>query len=271
MRKVKIVYHVVLLTGAIIMMIPFLWMMTTSLKAFVEAMRVPPTIFPEKWMFSNYVEVFKLVNFTKYYWNTIFVAVVRTLGQLFLASLAAFAFARLNFPGKHVLFIVMLSVLMVPLQVILIPNYAILTQFGWIDTFYALIVPGLFSAYGVFLLRQFFMGLPKELDEAAVIDGCTLFGVYWRIVLPNSLPALVALGIFTILNSWNDFMWPLVMTNSEKMRVLSVGIASFQGQYATNYPLLMTGAVLSTLPMLILFITLQKHLIAGISLGGVRK
>lgn len=234
-------------------------------------MQVPPTILPKEWRIENYSNVFEAVDFLKYYINTIILTLGRTIGQLILCSLAAFAFARLNFPGKNVLFILMLSVLMVPAQVILIPNYATLTQLGWIDTFAALIVPSIFSAYGTFLLRQFFMGIPKELDEAAKIDGCSYFGIYWRIILPNSTPALTALGIFTILAAWNDFLWPLVMTNSESMRVLSVGISTFSGQYSTDYPLLMAGAVLSTIPMLLMFIFLQKHLLAGIALGGVRR
>lgn len=269
--KRRLLTHGLLIFGAIFMVIPFIWMILTSLKTFGEAMQVPPTILPTEWKFDNYIKVFESVNFLKYYLNTIIVVLGRTLAQLFLCSIAAFAFARLNFPGKNILFIAILTVLMVPLQVILIPNYGIMTKLGWIDTFYALIVPGMFSAFGVFLLRQFFMGIPKELDESAIIDGCSYFGIYWRIILPNATPALMALGIFTVLNSWNDFLWPLVMTNSESMNVLTVGIASFQGQYATNYPLLMAGAVLSTIPMLVMFILLQKHLIAGISLGGVRR
>ncbi|MDC3417525.1 carbohydrate ABC transporter permease [Aquibacillus salsiterrae] len=269
--KIKVNNHILLIFGAFIMIIPFLWMVSTSLKSYGEAMQVPPTILPQEWKMSNYSSVFESVNFLKYYLNTIIVTLSRTLAQLFLCSLAAFAFARLRFPGKNIIFIAILSVLMVPPQVILIPNYAILTQLGWIDTFYALIVPGMFSAFGVFLLRQFFMGIPKELDEAATMDGCSLFGIYWKIILPNSTPALMALGIFTILASWNDFLWPLVMTNSADMRVLSVGIAAFQGQYATDYPLLMAGAVMSTIPMLIMFIFLQKHLITGIALQGVRR
>lgn len=269
--KSKATNHLLLVLGAFIMIVPFLWMVSTSLKSFGEAMQVPPTIFPSEWRFENYLNVFQSVDFLKYYSNTIILTLGRTLAQLFLCSLAAFAFARLKFPGKNIIFIAVLSVLMVPPQVILIPNYAILTQLGWIDTFYALIVPGMFSAFGVFLLRQFFMGIPKELDEAATMDGCSLFGIYWRIILPNATPALMALGIFTILASWNDFLWPLVMTNSENMRVLSVGIAAFQGQYSTDYPLLMAGAVMSTIPMLIMFIFLQKYLIAGIALQGVRR
>ncbi|BAC15378.1 sugar binding-protein dependent transporter system permease [Oceanobacillus iheyensis HTE831] len=263
--------HSVLIIGSFLMIIPFLWMVLTSFKTYGESMQVPPTILPSEWNFNNYVSVFQSVDFLQYYINTLIVTVGRTLGQLFLCSLAAFAFARLEFPGKNIIFLLILSVLMVPLQVILIPNFGIITQFGWVDTFYALIIPGVFSAFGVFLLRQFFMGIPKELDDAAKIDGCSYFGIYWRIILPNATPALTALGIFTILAAWNDFLWPLVMTNSEGMRVLSVGISNFQGQYSTDYPLLMAGAVLSTIPMLLMFIFLQKYLLAGIALGGVRR
>lgn len=267
----KGVIHLLLIAGAVIMVTPFLWMVTTSLKTYLESMQIPPTIWPETWRFDNFARVFESADFLRYYANTIFVTVLRTGAQLFLCSMAAYAFARLNFPFKNTLFLLILSVLMVPMQVILIPNYALLAQLGWIDTFYALIVPGMFSAFGVFLLRQFFMGIPRELDEAAIMDGCTHWGIYWRIILPNAKPALVALAIFTVLAAWNDFLWPLVMTNSADMRVLSVGIANFEGQYSTEYPLLMAAALMSTVPMLLMFLFLQKHLIAGIALGGVRR
>ncbi|USK33108.1 carbohydrate ABC transporter permease [Bacillus sp. F19] len=271
MKIQKWYIHILLIFGAFIMVIPFLWMLSTSLKTFTESMQVPPTIFPKEWKFDNYLEVFTAVDYLKYYSNTIFVTVGRTAAQLLLCSLAAFAFARLKFPFKNVIFILLLSVLMVPAQVVMIPSFVIMSKLGWINTFYALIVPGMFSAFGVFLLRQFFMSIPKELDEAAKIDGCTLWGIYWRIILPLSKPALVALAIFTILASWNDFLWPLTMTNSEDMRVLSVGIATFQGQHATDYPLLMAGALMATVPMILLFLFLQKYLIEGITLSGVRK
>ncbi|WP_409292780.1 carbohydrate ABC transporter permease [Peribacillus sp. SCS-26] len=271
MKERKLGSHALLIIGALIMMVPFLWMISTSLKSYGASMKVPPEIIPKDFHPENFAKVFESVDFMKYYTNTIIVTVGRTLFQLFLCSMAAFAFARMNFPFKNTIFIIILSVLMVPPQVILIPNFAIMTSLGWIDTFYALIVPGIFSAFGVFLLRQFFMGIPKELDEAAIIDGCSWWGIYWRVLLPNATPALIALGIFTALASWNDFLWPLIMTNSENMRVLSIGISSFQGQYSTNYPLLMAGALLSTIPMIIMFILLQKYLIAGISLSGVRR
>ena len=260
--------HLLLIAGAIVMVIPFLWMIITSLKTFNESMIVPPTFIPKSMEWKNYLKVFTGMNYLGYFSNTLIMTVGRTLGQLILCSMAAYAFARLRFPFKNVIFIMILAVLMVPSQIVLIPTFIIMRTFGWIDTFYALIVPGVFSAFGVFLLRQFFMTLPKELDEAAKIDGCSYFGIYWRIILPLSVPGLVALAIFTSLNSWNDFLYPLIMTDTDKMRVLSVGIAAFQGEYVTDYPLLMSGAVLSALPMILVFLFLQKFFIQGIALTG---
>lgn len=269
-KSKKIIVHVVLIIGSLIMMAPFLWMVLTSFKSFAETMQVPPTILPKVWKLENYAEVFQKIHFSTYYLNTIIITVGRTIGQLLLCSLAAYAFARMNFPGKNIIFIALLSVLMVPSQIIMIPSFVIVRELGWFDTFYALIVPGIFSAFGTFLLRQFFMSIPKELDEAAKIDGCSYFGIYWRIILPLARPALVALAIFTILNAWNDFLWPLVVTSSDSMRVLSIGIASFQEQYATEYPLLMAGALMASLPLILIFIFFQRYFIEGITITGVK-
>ncbi|CAM4160107.1 carbohydrate ABC transporter permease [Lederbergia lenta] len=266
MKRISI--HTLLIIGSFIMVLPFIWMIITSLKTFNESMIVPPTILPETMEWGNYIKVFTQMDYLKYFSNTFFMTVGRTVGQLFLCSMAAYAFARLKFPLKNLLFILIIAVLMVPSQIVLIPTFAVMRTFGWIDTFYALIVPGVFSAFGVFLLRQFFMTIPRELDEAAKIDGCSFFGIYWRIILPLSRPALVALAIFTALASWNDFLYPLIMTNSDNMRVLSVGIANFQGQYKTDYPLLMAGSVLSAMPMILVFLFLQRYFIQGIALTG---
>ncbi|NGP45937.1 carbohydrate ABC transporter permease [Bacillaceae bacterium SIJ1] len=252
------------------MVTPFLWMISTSFKSFAESMQVPPTIFPNEFQLDNYARVFQQFDFLQYFMNTLIVTVGRTVGQLILCSMAAYAFARLYFPFKNVIFVAILSVLMVPSQIVMIPTFVIMREFGWIDTFAALIVPGIFSAFGVFLLRQFFMAIPRELDEAAKIDGCSYPGIFWRIILPLSRPALVALAIFTVLASWNDFLWPLIVTSSDSMRVLSIGIANFQGQYATEYPLLMAGALLATLPMILIFVFLQRYFIAGIALSGLK-
>ncbi|MGC4379339.1 carbohydrate ABC transporter permease [Fictibacillus sp. Mic-4] len=250
------------------MVIPFIWMILTSLKTFGETTQVPPVIFPKKIQWHNYSDVFGTLPFLKFYWNTIITTLAKTVGQLFLCSLAAYAFARIQFPGKNVLFILMLTVLMVPGQVFLLPQYMIMVKLGWLNTLQALIVPGLFSAFGTFLLRQFFMSMPKELEEAAKLDGCNHFQIYWHIMLPLAKSGLIALAIFTALWSWNDLMWPLIVNSSPDKMTLSAGLASLQGQHLTNYSLLMAGSVLAIWPMILVFIFLQKQFIEGIALTG---
>lgn len=266
----NLVIHILLILGAIVMVTPFFWMVSTSFKSFAESMLVPPKIIPSVWHFENYTEVLEKMDFTKYYLNTIIVTVGRTFGQLILCSIAAYAFACMRFPGKNIIFVGLLTVLMVPSQVVLIPSFVLMRELNWLDTFYVLIVPGVFSAFGTFLLRQFFMSLPRDLEEAAKIDGAGYFRIYWQVYLPLSKSALVSLAIFTILASWNDLLWPLTMTSSESMRVLSIGIASFQGQHSTDYPLLMAGAVMATLPIIILFVFGQRYFIKGIALSGIK-
>lgn len=260
--------HIILIVGAVAMVLPFIWMFLTSLKTYAESIHVPPVIIPKDFQWENYKEVFTLLPFFKFMLNTLLVTVLRTAGQLFLCSLAAYAFARIEFPGRNVLFLVALSVLMVPGQVFLLPQYMIMVKLGWLNTLQAVVVPGLFSAFGTFLLRQFFMGLPKELEEAARLDGCNHFQIYWRVMLPLAKPGLVALGIFTTLWSWNELMWPMIVNSSPESMTLSVGLSSLQGQYLTNYPVLMAGSFLAIVPMLILFMILQKQFIEGIAITG---
>lgn len=266
----RLAVHILLAAGALLMIMPFIWMLSTSVKSFADSMAVPPTWLPAEWHFDNYIRVIQTIDFGAYYWNTILVTLGRTAGQLILCSLAAYAFACMNFPFKNAIFLALLAVLMVPSQVVMIPSFVIMRELNWLDTFYVLIVPGIFSAFGTFLLRQFFMTLPKDLEEAAKIDGCSYFRIYWSIYLPLSKAALVSLAIFTILASWNDLLWPLIMTSSEDMRVLSIGISSFQGQHSTDYPLLMAGAVMATLPIIILFVFLQRYFIEGIAMNGIK-
>lgn len=260
--------HIILIVGAVAMVLPFIWMFLTSLKTYAESIHVPPVIIPKDFQWENYKEVFTLLPFFKFMLNTLLVTVLRTAGQLFLCSLAAYAFARIEFPGRNILFLVALSVLMVPGQVFLLPQYMIMVKLGWLNTLQAVVVPGLFSAFGTFLLRQFFMGLPKELEEAARLDGCNHFQIYWRVMLPLAKPGLVALGIFTTLWSWNELMWPMIVNSSPESMTLSVGLSSLQGQYLTNYPVLMAGSFLAIVPMLILFMILQKQFIEGIAITG---
>jgi len=264
------ILRVIVIAGAITMIIPFVWMLSTSLKSLDDAITMPPQLMPNPIMFSNYSDIFQQVPFGRFFVNTFTMAAGRTLGQVVTCSLAGYAFARLRFPGKNILFMLYLAALMVPFQVIVIPEFILIKYLGWIDTFQALIVPGIFSAFGTFLLRQFFMTLPRSLEEAAIIDGCGLFGVLWRIVLPLSKPALSALVIFTFLWSWNDFLWPLVATKSNDMQVLSLGLLTLQGQYSTNWPYLSAGAVLASLPMLIIYILMQKQFVQGIAMTGVK-
>ncbi|WRP06250.1 carbohydrate ABC transporter permease [Rossellomorea aquimaris] len=267
-RSKTFLIHFILIMGSIVMLFPFIWMILTSLKTYAESIQVPPVMIPEDFQWKNYQEVFTLLPFFKFMMNTFIITVLRTAGQLFLCSLAAYAFARIVFPGRNLLFVLALSVLMVPGQVFLLPQYMIMVKLGWLNTLQAVVVPGLFSAFGTFLLRQFFMGLPKELEEAARLDGCNHFQIYWRIMLPLAKPGLIALGIFTILWSWNELMWPMIVNSSPEAMTLAVGLSSLQGQYGTNYPILMAGSFLAVLPMLLLFIILQKQFIEGIAITG---
>ncbi|WP_225446577.1 carbohydrate ABC transporter permease [Paenibacillus rhizovicinus] len=252
------------------MLLPFCWMITTSIKTYADSVQIPPVWIPTHPDFSWYGKIFEQVPFGRYYMNTIMVAVGRTVPQVIFCSMAAYGFSRLRFPGRNVIFIGVLAILMVPSQVLLIPQYYEMVRFHWVDTYRALIVPGIFSAYGTFLLRQFFMSLPKELEEAAIIDGCNPWTIFWRILLPLTVPALSALTFFAVLWSWNDFIWPLVVTNDDSMKVLSVGINSLQGVYVSKQPLLMAGAAMATVPLLIFFLVLQKFVIKGITFSGIK-
>lgn len=269
-RPGTLVVLFILLLGSGIMIIPFAWMILTSFKTFQETL-----VFPIKWLpaslnLANYEEVLEKLNFGRYYLNTIFITVTITLVQVFFCTMAAYGFGRLVFPGRNIIFILLLSMLMIPQQMILIPAYVLLGKFHWIDTFYALTIPHFFSAYGTFFLRQFFMTLPKDLEESAIIDGCSHFRVYWSIVLPLCGTAIAAFSIFTVLWAWNDLVWPLIMSSKDSVRVLSVGIATLMGQHNTKNNLLMAASVLATTPMVVLFIICQKQFIAGIAVTGMK-
>lgn len=266
--KKKFFIHIGLVLGSIVMIGPFFWMILTSLKTVGEAAQVPPVIFPSSIQWENYIEVFNSFPFAKFYWNTFITTVAKTVGQLFLCSLAAYAFARIKFPGRNFFFVLYLSVLMIPPQAFLIPQYQIISNLGILNTLTALILPGLFSAFGTFLLRQFFMTMPDELEEAAKLDGCNHFQIYWKIMLPLAKPGLIALAIFTIIWSWNDFLWPLIVNSSPDKMPLSAGLASLQGQYSTNYPVLMAGTFLASWPLILIFMFFQRSFVEGIALSG---
>ena len=269
MRKKNMGVHTILIASALAMVAPFVWQIITSLKSLSNATKVPPSLLPEgRW--DNYSKVFDVLPFGHQFLNTVLMAGLRTIGQVLFCSMAAYAFARLRFPGRNVLFGVLLSVLMVPPQLFIIPQYQIMSSLGWLNSLQALVVPGLFSAFGVFLLRQFFLGLPKELEEAAAIDGAGPVRIYWSIVLPLARPGLVALALLVLLWSWNDLFWPLVVNTDPGKMTLSAGLASLQGQFQTDYPVLMAGSLLASLPIIAIFTLLQRQFIQGIATSGIK-
>jgi multiple sugar transport system permease protein len=253
-----------------IIMAPFLWMVLTSFKDISEIIVIPPTWIPEKFKFENYSNAFAAAPFGRYYFNSVFVAVMVTGGQLITCSLAAFAFARIRFRGREILFYLFLGTMMIPFQVTMIPTFMILHWLGWIDTYQALIAPGLASAFGTFLMRQFFMTIPKDLEDAAYIDGCSRFGVLWRIFIPLAKPALAVLAIFTFMAVFNDFLWALIVIHSEELRTVQLGLAVFQDRHTTEWDKLMAGSVMATLPILIVFFLAQNYFIKGITLSGMK-
>lgn len=260
----------VLAVCSLVMVSPFVWEFLTSMKSLGEATRVPPVFVPGQWRWENYARVFDAIPFGQQFLNTVIVTIVRVAGQLLFCSLAAYAFARLRFRGNNLLFGLCLSILMVPPQLYVIPQYQIMAAWGWLNTLQALAVPGLFSAFGVFLLRQFFMALPRDLEDAARIDGCNPIQVYWYIMLPLVRPGLVALGVLTTIWSWNELLWPLIVNTDPEKMTLSAGLASLQGQRLTDFPVLMAGALMASLPMIILFSLLQRQFIASIATTGMK-
>ena len=225
-----------------------------------------------RFMWSNYIRVLRdrNIKFSLYGWNSLFVAVCVMVGQVLTSAMAGFAFARLEWRGRDAVFLLYLATLMVPGVVTLLPNYVILKSLGWLDSFQALIVPAMFTAFGTFMMRQFMMGLPKGLEEAAEIDGAHLWKTFWSIIMPLSKPALITLSIFSFMGTWQSFTWPLIVTHSEQMRVLPVALRYFDSSHGTNYSLLMTGSVLMMLPMIVLFIFGQRFFVRGIQLGALK-
>jgi multiple sugar transport system permease protein len=256
---------------AFTMLVPLLWMISTSLKVPSQISVYPPVWIPSPLAWGNYPEAFKAAPFVLFFLNTFKVAIFETAGTLIVSSLAAFAFARLRFRGKDAAFFVLLGTMMIPYTVRVIPLYAMFNIFGWIDTHTALIVPPMLSnVFGVFLLRQFFMSLPMDLDEAARIDGASSFTIYSRIILPLSKPALATLGLFTFRTAWNQFLTALVYINSSKKQLITVGLSLFKGEHETAWNLMMAGAVISIIPIIVLFASAQKYFIRGIALTGIK-
>ncbi|TVX94806.1 carbohydrate ABC transporter permease [Cohnella terricola] len=272
MRQVagRSVSYVLLFLAAVAIAFPFLWMVLTSLKPENEIVSFPPTLWPDTFTLSAYHDVWSRIPFMQYLKNTVLFAGGVTLVSLLLDSLAAYAFGRLQFRGKNLLFVLVLVALMIPVQVTMIPLFIMLNKFGWINTWIGLILPRATNAFGIFMLRQFFIGLPKELDESARIDGCSEFRIYWNIILPLAKPALASLALFHVMYNWNDLLWPLIMTNNNTLRTLPAGLALFMGQHVVEYGVLTAGASLALAPLVIAFLMAQKYFIQGIAFTGIK-
>lgn len=260
--------HIILLVGCIVMLLPFFWMLSTSLKARTAIFQeFPPRWIPEKFVWSNYGDAWTSVPFGRFYLNSIFVAVSITVLQILTSSLAAFAFARLRFRGRDTLFFLYLIALMIPFAILLLPNFLIIKQLGWFDSYAALIIPPAFSAFSTFLMRQYFRGIPMELDEAARMDGASSLRIWLQVTMPNSLPVIGALGVFVFLGAWNNLLWPLVVTNSQEKLTVPVGLTYFQGQFYVRWELLMAAAVIAMIPVLIVYFLAQNWFIKGMAVN----
>ncbi len=270
---IQLLCYAILLAGALVMIMPFVWMTSTACKPDVELNKLPVRWVPDNPVCGTNLDKLYATspNFNRYMLNSAIVTLGRTLGQLVTCSLAAYGFARFQFPGRNVIFALCLGLLMVPFQAILVPEYILIRELGWLDTFRALIIPGSFSAFALFLLRQAFLQIPLEIEEAATIDGANPLRVLWHVTLPMSVPALAAFAVITVQAAWNDFLYPLVVSSSPDTRVVTIGIALLQGERRTPWNLLMMGSFLATVPMMALFLMLQRYFIAGISMGGVKR
>jgi ABC-type glycerol-3-phosphate transport system permease component len=268
----KIIAYGVLVVGTVVMIIPFMYMVSTSLKTTIDSYSFPPTWIPNPVVWQNYVDIWKMAPLFNVAINSIKISVLSTLGQVISCSLAAFAFARLRFKGREVIFMLVLATMMIPSQVTLIPTYLVFRAFGWINTHAPLIVPSWFGgAFGIFLVRQFFLSIPEELVDAAKVDGCNPFRIYWQIFMPLAMPVLATMAIFSFLNSWNDLLGPLIYLRDLVLMTFPVALASFSGHNVMlNLPLLMTASLVSILPTVILVFAMQKYFIQGIVLSGLK-
>ncbi|MEV0245166.1 carbohydrate ABC transporter permease [Nocardia sp. NPDC050712] len=249
-------------------LLPILWALSGSLKRDGEI--ADAAIFPERPRWANYGEVFELLPLGRMLLNTTVYALCVTAGQVFFCSLAGYAFARLRFRGRDALFVAYLATLMVPLTVTVIPQFLLMRALGWVDTPWAMIVPGLFgSAFGTYLMRQFFRTLPAELEEAAILDGCSTWQGYWRVLLPHTRPALMVLAVLTWITVWNDFLWPLIMIQRNEIATATLGLVRLQGQYHTQWPMLMATAIIILLPLLVVYAIAQRAFVRGIAMSGM--
>jgi multiple sugar transport system permease protein len=262
--------YVLLVPAGLFALVPFAWMVATSLKPNDHLLSIPPELWPAGATLASYQRVWQAFPIPQFFLNSAIVAIGVTLGQLFTCSLAAYAFARLHWRGRELVFLLYLVTLMVPFQVTVTPLFILMRSLNWVNTYQGLIAPGVFSAFGTFLLRQFFLTLPRDLEEAAFLDGASHLTVYRRILLPLSVPGLATLAVFAFMGAWNGFLWPLVVVKDQRLMTLPLGLATLQGQFTTEWNLVMAGAVISVLPMLILYLFAQRTFQKGVVLSGLK-
>lgn len=255
------------------MFVPFFMMLSLSVSSNSSIFSYPPSLIPKTWTFENYFNVFSSIPIAKYFFNSLFVAVITTIGQVLFSSFAGYAFAKLKFKGSDFVFLLILITMMIPPQVNIIPLFFLMREFHLIDTYQALIIPGFFGGFGVFMFRQFFLNLPKELEEASKIDGCNILGTFLRIALPLAIPTIATLAIFTFISSWNSFMWPLIVTNSDSMRTLPIGLAVFKGSFReiTVWGDLLACAVICSMPTIFVFLIGKKYFINDLLQGSLKE
>ncbi len=271
-RPLQYLLYALIIAGAIIMVFPFVWMVLTSVKHSDEIYRLPITLLPDHlFNLENYFTVFTRQPFLRFFLNSFIIAGSCTLVSLLLSSLSGYAFAKFDFPGKEVLFFVfILAALMIPFEVIVIPLYLLFNRLGLVDTYLGIAGPNLLSAFGVFIMRQFIVSIPDDYLDAARIDGHSELSIFFRIVLPMSLPALATLGIIKFIWSWNDFLWPLVMVTSENMRTVMLGLSTYTGMWHTDFTVVTAAAFLSVIPLLVVYLFLQNFVIEGMTMTGLK-
>jgi multiple sugar transport system permease protein len=264
----RVLLYVILLAGGLLMVFPFVWMVISSLKSASEIYSL--SLVPPNPSLANYREVLNDTSFVRWFLNSLGVALVTTASVAFFDSLVGYVLAKFRFPGRQLIFVVILSTLMVPTEMLVIPWYVLAINMHWTDSYWGIMFPGVISAFGIFLMRQFFLGVPDDLLDAARLDGFSEFRIFWKIALPLVKPALAALCIFTFLGNWNAYIWPLIVVRSEEMRTLPVGIAFFSSEAGSAFHLIMAAAAMATIPVIIVFIIFQRQIIKGIALTGVK-
>lgn len=266
----RLLLYMFLILGAIVMVIPFVWMFLSSFKSDSDVFAYPPRWLPSYWRIRNFSDVFRIAPFARYYMNSIFVTTMITVGQVSISILAAYSLARLNFPLKTAIFLVIVSTLIMPFEVLVIPTFMIVHRLGWVDSYQGLIVPCLFNAFAIFFLKQFFESVPKDLEDAAKIDGCNLLGILLHVIIPNTRPAIGTITLFSFLTHWRDYLWPLIITNSTRLRTLPIGLKYFIGEGGSQYNLMMAAAVLATVPILLVYIIAEKQFVRTMTFTGLR-